>query len=95
MPPSRSRDNTAKDKHNVDERRQKHHKKVNPDEPGVQKLKSSLRQTRRLLAKDDLAPDVRIQTERRLKSLEADLAKAETRRKERSMAVRYHKWDGR
>ncbi|KAG8685587.1 hypothetical protein FRC08_013036, partial [Ceratobasidium sp. 394] len=51
MPPSRSRDNTAKDNHSVDERRQRYHKKANPDEPGVQKLKSSLRQTRRLLAK--------------------------------------------
>ncbi|KAG8702338.1 18S rRNA maturation protein [Ceratobasidium sp. 395] len=38
-----------------------------------------------------LAADVRIPTERRLKSLETDLAKAEIRRKERSMAVRYHK----
>ncbi|KAG9081877.1 18S rRNA maturation protein [Ceratobasidium sp. 370] len=91
MPPSGNRDSSTEDRHNADGKRQKYHKKPNPDEPGVQKLKSSLRQTRRLLAKDDLAPDVRIQTERRLKSLEADLAKAETRRKERSMAVRYHK----
>ncbi|KAG8734151.1 18S rRNA maturation protein [Ceratobasidium sp. 414] len=91
MPPSRTRDSNAKDKHSAEGKRERYRKKSNPDEPGVQKLKSSLRQTRRLLAKDDLAPDVRIQTERRLKSLEADLAKAEIRRKERSMAVRYHK----
>ncbi|KDQ56291.1 hypothetical protein JAAARDRAFT_104483, partial [Jaapia argillacea MUCL 33604] len=59
--------------------------------PGVQKLKSQLRQTRRLLAKDNLAADVRVATERRLKSLEGDLAKAEIAKKERTLAVRYHK----
>ncbi|KAI0740875.1 hypothetical protein C8Q76DRAFT_587656, partial [Earliella scabrosa] len=59
--------------------------------PGVQKIKAALRQTRRLLAKDTLAADVRVATERRLKSLEADLAKAEQARLERTMATRYHK----
>ncbi|KAJ6631369.1 hypothetical protein B0H10DRAFT_1978409 [Mycena sp. CBHHK59/15] len=59
--------------------------------PGVQKLKSSLRQTRRLLAKDNLAADVRVETERRLKALEADLEQAEASKKERALAVRYHK----
>ncbi|KAI0629524.1 hypothetical protein C8Q77DRAFT_1140736 [Trametes polyzona] len=59
--------------------------------PGVQKIKAALRQTRRLLAKDTLAADVRVATERRLKSLEADLAKAERARLERTMATRYHK----
>ncbi|KAJ6534028.1 hypothetical protein DFH09DRAFT_1043627 [Mycena vulgaris] len=59
--------------------------------PGVQKLKSSLRQTRRLLAKDNLAADVRVETERRLKALEADLEVAEQGKKERTLAVRYHK----
>ncbi|KAJ7645936.1 hypothetical protein DFH06DRAFT_1210751 [Mycena polygramma] len=59
--------------------------------PGVQKLKSSLRQTRRLLAKDNLAADVRVETERRLKALEADLEVAELGKKERANAVRYHK----
>ncbi|KAF8499355.1 hypothetical protein JB92DRAFT_2743813 [Gautieria morchelliformis] len=59
--------------------------------PGVQKIKSSLRQTRRLLAKDNLAADVRIETERRLRSLESDLAKAERTRQERTLAVKYHK----
>ncbi|KAG8701300.1 18S rRNA maturation protein [Ceratobasidium sp. 428] len=91
MPPSRNRDNDTKNKHSADGKQRKYHKKSNPDEPGVQKLKASLRQTRRLLAKENLAADVRIPTERRLKSLEADLAKAELRRKERLMAVRYHK----
>ena len=59
--------------------------------PGVQKIKASLRQTRRLLAKDSLAADVRVATERRLKALEADLARAETARVERTLATRYHK----
>ncbi|KAJ6497418.1 hypothetical protein C8R45DRAFT_1129174 [Mycena sanguinolenta] len=65
---------------------------------GIQKIKSSLRQTRRLLAKvllrplsDNLAPDVRVETERRLKALEADLEAAEHVKKERTLAVRYHK----
>ncbi|QRV98350.1 rRNA-processing protein EFG1 [Ceratobasidium sp. AG-Ba] len=94
MTPARARDNKTKDKtrkQSTDKKRQVYRKKSNPDEPGVQRLKASLRQTRRLLAKDNLAPDVQIQAERKLKSLEADLAKAELRRKERSMAVRYHK----
>jgi len=59
--------------------------------PGVQKIKSSLRQTRRLLAKQNLAANVRVETERRLKALEADLARAETSKKERAYAVKYHK----
>ncbi|KAF7362472.1 hypothetical protein MVEN_00594900 [Mycena venus] len=61
--------------------------------PGIQKIKSSLRQTRRLLAKwqDNLAADVRVETERRLKALEADLEAAELGKKERALAVRYHK----
>ncbi|KIJ51263.1 hypothetical protein M422DRAFT_776549 [Sphaerobolus stellatus SS14] len=59
--------------------------------PGVQKIKASLRQTKRLLAKENLAADVRIESERRLRSLEADLAKAERARKERSYATKYHK----
>lgn len=58
--------------------------------PGVQKIKAQLRQTRRLLAKDKLAADVRTKTERRLKSLEGDLAQAERIRKERAMSARYH-----
>ncbi|KAJ8697119.1 18S rRNA maturation protein [Pleurotus ostreatus] len=58
--------------------------------PGVQKIKAALRQTRRLLAKDKLAANVRVETERRLKSLEADLAQAELARKERALASKYH-----
>ncbi|KAG1716216.1 hypothetical protein ID866_956 [Astraeus odoratus] len=59
--------------------------------PGVQKIKSSLRQARRLLAKENIAANVRVETERRIKALEADLAKAQHVRKERTMAARYHK----
>jgi len=40
---------------------------------------------------DNLAADVRVVTERRLKSLEDDLASAELGRKERNMATKYHK----
>ncbi|KAG8733245.1 18S rRNA maturation protein [Ceratobasidium sp. 423] len=92
MPPLRHRDNKSrKGKGYSDTKDRKYKKKSNPDEPGIQKIKSAIRQTRRLLAKDDLAADVRIESERRLKSLETDLAKAEIRKKERTMAVRYHK----
>lgn len=73
--------------------KQKRHHLQNTEEslPGVQKIKSSLRQTRRLLAKENLAADVRVETERRLKALEGDLARAETARKERTYAMKYHK----
>lgn len=73
--------------------KKKRHHPQNTEEslPGVQKIKSSLRQTRRLLAKENLAADVRVETERRLKALEGDLACAETARKERTYAMKYHK----
>ncbi|KAH7910039.1 hypothetical protein BJ138DRAFT_1180586 [Hygrophoropsis aurantiaca] len=58
---------------------------------GVQKLKASLRQTRRLLAKESLAANVRVETERRQKALEEDLARAEEAKRERTFATRYHK----
>ncbi|KAF8806619.1 hypothetical protein BYT27DRAFT_7191172 [Phlegmacium glaucopus] len=59
--------------------------------PGVQKVKALLRQTRRLLAKDNLAANVRVETERRQKALEAELGQAEQGKKERALSVRYHK----
>ncbi|KAL4079323.1 hypothetical protein J3A83DRAFT_1076389 [Scleroderma citrinum] len=59
--------------------------------PGVQKIKSSLRQARRLLTKENLAANVRVETDRKIKALEADLAKAQNARQERTMAIRYHK----
>ena len=40
---------------------------------------------------DTLAADVRVNTERRLKVLEAQLAEAERSRKERAIAQRYHR----
>jgi hypothetical protein len=40
---------------------------------------------------DDLAADIRVATERRLKSLEDDLASVERARKERNLATKYHK----
>ena len=74
---------------------------------GVSKIKSALRQTRRLLAKvqwlyiadlicthmqqEGLGADVRIEAERKLKALEADLVVAERANKERALATRYHK----
>ncbi|WVO18101.1 hypothetical protein L204_105803 [Cryptococcus depauperatus] len=59
--------------------------------PGLSKLKSSIRQTRRLLSKDNLDPALRIQTQRRLTSLESDLAAAQRRNIERTNGARYHK----
>ncbi|KAJ1306035.1 hypothetical protein OPQ81_010748 [Rhizoctonia solani] len=92
MPPIRHKDSKSKNlKHHSDTKDRKYKKRPKPDEPGIQKIKSALRQTHRLLRKENLAADVRIASERRLKSLEADLAKAEIRKKERTMAVRYHK----
>ncbi|KAI6009883.1 hypothetical protein EDC04DRAFT_2610517 [Pisolithus marmoratus] len=59
--------------------------------PGVQKIKSSLRQAKRLLSKETLAADVRVETQRRVRVLEADLVNAQNARKLRAMASRYHK----
>lgn len=59
--------------------------------PGVQKIKSSLRQAKRLLGKESLAANVRVETERRIRALEADLVNAQNARKLRTMASRYHK----
>ncbi len=93
--PSSSKPSTSTPQKNHSKRHQ-HKKHPAPPEassalPGVQKIKAALRQTRRLLAKDNLAADVRVATERRLKSLEGDLEKAEQGRLERAMATRYHK----
>lgn len=59
--------------------------------PGASKLKSSIRQTKRLLAKDNLAPGTRIEAERRLKSLESDLELSSRKNVEKSRASRYHR----
>ena len=72
----------------------------------LSKIKSALRSTRRRLAKvrahlsmfhaltlqqDDLGADVRIESERKLKALEADLVVATRAKTERAMATRYHR----
>ncbi|KAH9485614.1 rRNA-processing protein EFG1 [Psilocybe cubensis] len=78
----------AKSKRQYQRRTQEHDSNA---VPGVQKVKAALRQARRLLAKDKLAADVRVETERRIKALEAELNQAEAAKKERAFAVRYHK----
>ncbi|TFY77323.1 hypothetical protein EWM64_g6688 [Hericium alpestre] len=100
MPPTRTRDPAiagegsvsadAESKSNEDAS-PKHWRRKKDPIPGVSKLKAAIRQTRRLLAKDKLAADVRVETERRLKSLETDLANAQVAKKERNLAVRYHR----
>ncbi|KIJ95096.1 hypothetical protein K443DRAFT_683278 [Laccaria amethystina LaAM-08-1] len=88
--PEASTSNQAAPSKKARKHRHRHEKESN-SAPGLQKLKASLRQTRRLLAKDNLAADVRVETERRLKALEAELHQAEIANKERALAVRYHK----
>lgn len=57
---------------------------------GASKLKASIRQTKRLLAKDTLAPGTRIEAERRLIALEQDLEKLGQFKLEKSRAAKYH-----
>ncbi|KIS71105.1 uncharacterized protein UMAG_01016 [Mycosarcoma maydis] len=59
--------------------------------PGASKIKASIRQTKRLLAKPNLAPGTKIEAERRLKSLESDLEVASRKQVEKSRASRYHR----
>ncbi|KAN0061551.1 18S rRNA maturation protein [Thecaphora frezii] len=59
--------------------------------PGAAKLKSSIRQTKRLLAKPNLAPGTKIEAERRLGTLTADLEKLQGVREEKNISARYHK----
>ncbi|WWC88642.1 uncharacterized protein L201_003555 [Kwoniella dendrophila CBS 6074] len=58
--------------------------------PGLSKLKGQIRQTKRLLAKDTLEPGLRVQTQRRLTSLENDLATALKRDVEKKNGAKYH-----
>ncbi|WRT67951.1 uncharacterized protein IL334_004925 [Kwoniella shivajii] len=58
--------------------------------PGLSKLKGQIRQTKRLLAKETLEPGLRVQTQRRLTSLEADLASALKRDVEKKNGAKYH-----
>ncbi|RXW25569.1 hypothetical protein EST38_g255 [Candolleomyces aberdarensis] len=74
------------------QKRKAHHQQPKANAiTGRQKLKGALRQARRLLAKSGLAANVRVETERRVKALEAELEQAEVANKERDLAVRYHK----
>ncbi|PWZ01067.1 hypothetical protein BCV70DRAFT_199423 [Testicularia cyperi] len=57
---------------------------------GASKIKSSIRQTRRLLSKPDLAPGTKIEAERRLVALERDLAALSRVNVEKNRASRYH-----
>ncbi|KAK4706058.1 hypothetical protein P7C70_g142, partial [Phenoliferia sp. Uapishka_3] len=55
----------------------------------ISKLKAQLRQTKRLLARDDLTPDVRTTSERRMKTLEMELEKASQGALEVKMVTKY------
>ncbi|GAA5896576.1 Efg1p [Sporobolomyces salmoneus] len=55
----------------------------------VSKIKAQLRQTKRLLSKPDLNPDVKITSERRLAALEMELVKAEKGLLEKKMVSKY------
>jgi len=59
--------------------------------PSVQRIKSAIRQTTRLLSKEKLDARVRVESERRLKVLQEDLEKTQLKRKERTIAARYQK----
>lgn len=59
--------------------------------PGASKIKASIRQTKRLLSKPNLAPGTKIEAERRLKSLQADLDAASRKHVEKARASRYHR----
>ncbi|KAH8980757.1 hypothetical protein EDB86DRAFT_511463 [Lactarius hatsudake] len=93
MAPIRSKDLKNEEVSTANQTKSRKHKRMqNEDAPlGVSKIKSALRQTRRLLAKEGLAADVRVESERKLKALETDLVAAERANKERALATRYHK----
>lgn len=83
MPPSRTSKRQRPDAEEEDDA---------ADRPvGVNKLKSQIRQTKRLLASDRITPDIRQETERRLVALELDLETAERKKVETSRAARYHR----
>jgi hypothetical protein len=57
---------------------------------GVSKIKGLIRQASRLLQKEGIEPGLKIQTERRLESLKADLRKAELGNVEKKNHEKYH-----
>ncbi|PWN90131.1 hypothetical protein FA10DRAFT_105703 [Acaromyces ingoldii] len=58
---------------------------------GVNQLKAALRQTKRLLARDNVEPGKRQEAERRLIAIEQDIEAKQTQSVERNNAKRYHK----
>lgn len=58
---------------------------------GVNKIKSAIRQTKRLLSKEKILASARTDAERRLTALEDELNRREFAQKERKNATRYHK----
>jgi hypothetical protein len=57
---------------------------------GVSKLKSLIRQSSRFLQREGVEPGLKIQTERRLESLRADLKRAEQNNVEKKNHEKYH-----
>lgn len=89
--PSTSKDG-AKSKPQHTHKKQRFEKPASSSSlPGASKIKASIRQTKRLLAKPNLAPGTKIEAERRLKSLESDLELASRKHVEKARAVRYHR----
>ncbi|KAL9937634.1 hypothetical protein V8E36_003179 [Tilletia maclaganii] len=56
--------------------------------PGLNKLKAAVRQTKRLLARDDLNPETRQEAERKLIALDEDIAAKEDENVRREVAVK-------
>ena len=61
---------------------------------GVSKIKSMIRQATRLLQKEKIEPGLKVQTERRLESLKADLKRAELGNVEKKNHEKYHMVSG-
>ena len=58
---------------------------------GVSKLKSQLRQAKRLLLKDGLTPELRSTTEKKISQLQASIETVPSKEQERKNAIKYHR----
>lgn len=58
---------------------------------GISKLKSQLRQAKRLLLKDGLSPELRSTTEQRISQLEASITHVPSKEQERRNAIKYRR----
>ncbi|KAA1066981.1 18S rRNA maturation protein [Puccinia graminis f. sp. tritici] len=58
---------------------------------GISKLKSQLRQAKRLLLKDGLSPELRSTTENRIEQLQASMEHVPSKEQERRNAIKYHR----